>query len=309
MNSFDAELKKLREQISRSEQLKKRLQSLYPLREQLTAREQELREIRVEEQDDVDRLEGRSLARYFYSLTGGLEERLDRERMEARAAAVKHDAVLNELRDLEEDISDTESELSSLRGCEERYDAVLERKAEALKQSGSPVAEKLRALERRAAFLERQLRETDEAISAGRHALSIADNVIDSLSSASTWSMVDVFSDSILADAIKYGSIDDAQRSMEELNVALRRFGTELGDVGGRIDVGMDSFLGFADVFFDNIFTDLAVRSHISASLDSAELTHRRIETALSRLYDLRTQCANESERLENEYDNTVTGA
>ena len=49
-----------------------------------------------------------------------------------------------------------------------------------------------------------------------------------SLSSASTWSTIDIFSDSFLADVVKYGRIDDAQRAMEQLRIALRRFGTEL---------------------------------------------------------------------------------
>ena len=94
MNSFDAELARLRGEIARSEQLKKRLQSLYPRRDSLASQEAELREIRLEEDEDVQALEGRSLARYFYSLMGSLDERLDREREEAHAAAVDNAGLL-----------------------------------------------------------------------------------------------------------------------------------------------------------------------------------------------------------------------
>ena len=122
MDGFDSELARLRAQIARSEQLRARLRDLYPRREQLAAQEEELREKRVDEQEDVDRLEAKSLARYFFTLTGSLDERLDRERAEAREAAVRHDALLEELRDVEEDIAESESELAGLSGCEQQYD-------------------------------------------------------------------------------------------------------------------------------------------------------------------------------------------
>ena len=90
MDNFDMELARLRDEVSRSEQLRRRLGSMRSQRETLAAREAELRAARIEEAEDVEGLEGRSLARFIYSLTGSLEERLDRERAEAREAAVRH---------------------------------------------------------------------------------------------------------------------------------------------------------------------------------------------------------------------------
>lgn len=309
MDGFDSELARLRAQIARSEQLRARLRDLYPRREQLAAQEEGLREKRVDEQEDVDRLEAKSLARYFFTLTGSLDERLDRERAEAREAAVRHDALLEELRDVEEDIAESESELAGLRGCEQQYDELIDRKAEALKRSGSPIAGRLRDLEAQSAMLERRRRETEEAIRAGQEAYGAAEDVVRALSGASTWGVVDMFSDSFLADMAKYSRIDEAQRAMERLRVALRRFDTELADVGGGIDVRVESFLGFADVFFDNIFTDLAVSSRIQNSLASAQETERRIELSLNRLGTLRADCLSERERFEAEYESLVERA
>ena len=307
--NYDEEIRRLRSEIARAGQLKIRLESLYRQRKELGEREAELRSRRVEEQDDVDRLEGRSLARYFYTLLGSLDEKLDAERAGARAAAVEHDAVLAELEDVNAAVGEAEGELAVLSGCEERYDKAVSAKAEYLKKSGSPLADRLRGIEKRAAYNERQTRETDEAIRAGEAACAAAERVVKSLSSASTWSTIDIFSDSFLADVVKYGRIDDAQRAMEQLRIALRRFGTELADVGGRLETGMGDLLTFADIFFDNIFTDFAVSSRINRALYEAREVEERVQRSLSSLHALRGRLETEAAELEKEYEGIVTSA
>ncbi len=307
--NYDEEIRRLRSEIARAGQLKIRLESLYRQRKELSGREAELRSRRVEEQDDVDRLEGRSLARYFYTLLGSLDEKLDAERAGARAVAVEHDAVLAELEDVNAAVGEAEGELAGLSGCEERYDKAVSAKAEYLKKSGSPLADRLRGIEKRAAYNERQTRETDEAIRAGEAACAAAERVVKSLSSASTWSTIDIFSDSFLADVVKYGRIDDAQRAMEQLRIALRRFGTELADVGGRLETGMGDLLTFADIFFDNIFTDFAVSSRINRALYEAREVEERVQRSLSSLHALRGRLETEAAELEKEYEGIVTSA
>ena len=307
--NYDEEIRRLRSEIARAGQLKIRLESLYRQRKELGEREAELRSRRVEEQDDVDWLEGRSLARYFYTLLGSLDEKLDAERAGARAAAVEHDAVLAELEDVNAAVGEAEGELAGLSGCEERYDKAVSAKAEYLKKSGSPLADRLRGIEKRAAYNERQTRETDEAIRAGEAACAAAERVVKSLSSASTWSTIDIFSDSFLADVVKYGRIDDAQRAMEQLRIALRRFGTELADVGGRLETGMGDLLTFADIFFDNIFTDFAVSSRINRALYEAHEVEERVQRSLSSLHALRVRLETEAAELEKEYEGLVTSA
>ena len=130
-----------------------------------------------------------------------------------------------------------------------------------------------------------------------------------SLSSASTWSTIDIFSDSFLADVVKYGRIDDAQRAMEQLRIALRRFGTELADVGGRLETGMGDLLTFADIFFDNIFTDFAVSSRINRALYEAHEVEERVQRSLSSLHALRVRLETEAAELEKEYEGLVTSA
>ena len=309
MDKQDNEIAKYRAEIARSEQLRARLESMSARREALAAREEALREAREEESGDVERLEGRSLARYIYSLTGSLEDRLERERMEARAAAVKHDAVRGELEDLDADIEESLEELRALSGCEERYEAAIEARAESLKAAGSPAGERLRMLERELEEVERRLRETDEAIRAGREAESAAMYAEGNLESASDWGTLDLFTDSVIVSLAKHSRVDEAQWQLERLRVAIRRFSTELDDVGQVIDVQTGDFIGFADVFFDGFIFDLAMNSRIDSSLQSVRDTLTRIQGALGRLLRLREECEREHERLSAEYERLVTGA
>ena len=70
----------------------------------------------------------------------------------------------------------------------------------------------------------------------------------------------------LMADLAKYEELDDAQEQIEQLQVELRRFKTELSDVeiAADLQVTVDSFLKFADFFFDGLFADWAVLDHIN---------------------------------------------
>ena len=187
MTYYDEKLQQLQEQMARSKQLEAMIKELRNQRDSLAAQVRELESIKLEEQADVDRLEGRSLAAFFYNVIGKMDEQLDKERQEAYAARVKYDAAARELEGVEADLRRYESELSALRGCEHRYDEVLKEKADAIKAAGGSNGEEILKLEERNAFLESQKKELQEAISAGNAALSITQQVLSSLDSAEGW--------------------------------------------------------------------------------------------------------------------------
>ena len=134
--------------------------------------------------------------------------------------------------------------------------------------------------------------------------------VLDSLSSASTWGLVDMVSDSFFSDMIKYSHIDEAQSRIEALQAQLRRFGTELRDVDGSgmgLNIQIDGFLTFADYFFDNFFVDMAVNSRIDRAAQEAEAVLARIRSTLANLEAMRDDTAAEAGRLDREYEQLVT--
>lgn len=238
------------------------------------------------ERKDVDRLEGRSLTAFFYLLTGQKEEKLDRERREYYAARVKYDTARRELNAIEQDIECTEEDLRDLSDCELRYVRVIEQKRIAIENAGTAVSEELLEKEQNLAFLRAQEQELEEAITAGTTALRTANDVVNSLKNAESLGLFDVLGGGFLTDYAKHETLDEAQKNVEELQIALQKFNKELSDVKIRsqMQVGMDQLLKFADIFFDNLLTDLTVLENIKQSRKQVDQTRDQILGILRQL-------------------------
>lgn len=311
MTYYDEKLQQLQEQMARSKQLEAMIKELRNQRDSLTAQVRELESIKLEEQADVDRLEGRSLAAFFYNVIGKMDEQLDKESQEAYAARVKYDAAARELEGVEADLRRYESELSALRGCEHRYDEVLKEKADAIKAAGGSNGEEILKLEERNAFLESQKKELQEAISAGNAALSTTQQVLSSLDSAEGWGTWDLFGGGLVADLAKHSHLDEAQGAIEQLQSQLRRFKTELADVTIQADmqVNVDGFLRFADYFFDGLFADWAVLDKINQSQSQVQNTKSQIASVLSRLDSMMRTLEQEQVQIKSKLDTLVRDA
>jgi len=309
MTNYDEQLQQLRQQVSRRNHLENTLRELRSQQKELSARVSQLETVKISEQADVDRLEGRSLAAFFYNVVGKMDEKLDQERQEAYAAAVKYDAAYRELLVVNDDIRFHEEELSRLADCQAQYDALLTEKLELLKRSGTAAADEIFAKESRITYLEQQMDEIDEAIAAGNYALNAAQMVMSSLDSAQGWGTFDLLGGGLLADMAKHSHLDDAQRKIEQLQIALRRFKTELADVASiqvTAQVNIDGFLRFADYFFDNLFTDWAVMDKISQSKGQVNDTIHQVRNVMTRLNGMMAADQAEWKRLHDEIDSIV---
>lgn len=312
MSMYDEELQRLHRETERKRQLEVMTADLRAQKGQLTEKTAELERSKLAEQADVDRLEGHSLAAFFYGVIGKMDEKLTKERAEAYAARVKYDAAARELAAVEEDLERKEAELAQLAGCEARYQETLRRKQEALKESGSPAAGEILRLEQRISGLESQEKEIWEAVSAGQEALATADRILQSLDSADGWATWDLFGGGLIADLAKHDHLDNAQAAVEQLQVQLRRFRTELVDVGdiqADLHVSIDGFLRFADFFFDGLFADWAVMDQISKSQQQVQSTRGQIAQVLSRLEEMLHGAQAEQSAAQTELDALVLGA
>lgn len=286
MTGFDEKLRELQAQVARQEKLRAVVEELYRRIEQLEERERELASIRAREQADVDRLEGRTLAAFFCGLTGSKEERLEQERQEARAAAVKHDAVVRQLDDAREELRVRRNELDGLSGCEGRYQDTLREKAQAVKGADPVRGAEILRLEEEIGRLDRQSVELAEAVAAGERAREQVDRVLDHLGSAEGFGTWDLLGGGFFVDMAKHSELDQAQGEIEQLQLCLDRFRTELADVTIRADmqVQIDGFLRFADYFFDGLFADWAVMDRIQQAKSRVSDTRAQIEQVLVRL-------------------------
>lgn len=308
MNHYDEQLRELQAQCTRKKKLEASAAELRTQRDTYRLRAQELEQSFQQEQADVDRLEGRSLSAFFYNVIGKMDEKLTQEKQEAYAARVKYDAAARELAGIEEDLHRCEAELESLQGCESRYEAVLKEKIQAVKKAGGDVAEQILKLEERTAYLESQKRELEEAVSAGRAALTTADQIAGSLDSAEGWGTWDLFGGGLISDLAKHSHLDDAQASVEFLQSQLRRFKTELADVTISADfqVNIDGFLRVADYLFDGIFADWTVLDQIHQSQAQIQDTRSQICNVLDYLHALMDRTAAEQADLRHELEELV---
>lgn len=312
MENYNERLEQLREKMARRRRLNAEVSTLEERRASLAQRVQQLKEETYKEQLDVDQLENFSAAKLFYQIVGKLDERLEKEQAELYAAALRYDSARQELQSVESELDSRRRELSLLEGCEREYERLLAEKARVLREDpNSPSARRLLALEERQAQLSAREKELNEAIRAGYDALSDIGTIEESLSSAEGWGTWDVFGGGLISDMAKYSHLDEAQRQINTLQRSLSRFRTELADVDIRMDIQIevDSFLRFADYFFDNIFTDWAVLDRIRNTQSQVQQAGGSVRTIVSRLERSLEQCRQDSQQTAQERKDFLVNA
>ena len=280
----------LQQKVAKMPLLESKLYELHTQRRQYDNQVISLRVAFRKEQEDVEKLEGRSLTNYFYQVIGKLDDKLDQERKEAYAAKVKLDAAERELAGIESDIKEIQEQITDVLVAEARYKDALELKRRQLKDSGTQVADQILSMEERIASLQAQKQEIKEAISAGFSARSTADRILSEIEDADGWNTWDILGGGgIITHMAKHSHLDEAQDLVQELQSQLRRFKTELADIqiSANMQVNIDGFLRFADYFFDGLFADWAVGDKISQSLSSVSNTKSEINRMLDKLNDM----------------------
>lgn len=308
MTDFDKQIQQAQEQMARKVHLERVVNSLADQRRELDRRIISLRVEMRDEQADVEKLERSSLTNFFYSLMGKLEDKLEIERQQAQAAAMKHDAAVRDLAALDADLSRYRQELYALAGCDRRYKQLIEDKRSLLKQAGSPVSDRILELTDQIGQCDRSIRELDEAVTAGRRAKSTANGVLSKLDTALDYSTWDMAGGGLFADLAKHEILDEAQDLVNTLQVDLRRFKTELSHVSvtADIQVTVDGFLHFADYFFDGLFVDWAVRDRIREAQSRVQSTVYQIEHVMNQLNVKRAEMLTRQTVLQTQIDDLV---
>jgi hypothetical protein len=296
-----AELARLSAQNERKNKVEYMLKSLHAKEADLSRQEQILKSALIKEEADVKRLQKTTAASILYSMLGKIDDKLNKEQQEAFAAKLKYDAVARELDDCWTRINELQGEQASLSDCAGQFDRVFAELQELLRADPA-YAGRICELERQRGLAAGQIKELDEAISAGNAAMGHIEAVESSLGSAEGWGTWDLLGGGLISDMAKHSKLDEAQAAAEDLQVSLSRFHTELADV--RIDahmqaVNVDGFLRFADYFFDGLIADWSVLSRIHASQESVLQVRRQVGDALMKLAGLKKARAAEKAALD----------
>lgn len=295
-------LSELQQDMYQERQIENRIRTLEKRCNQLEDTVSDLKFAKEKEEEDVEKMQGRSLAVLFHKILGKQQEMLDKEQLEAYEAAVKYDAAVRELEAVKQSLNALRDEKMELQGSEDRYKRALRERIDELRRQKDTGGEKMTQIQEHKGELRKQQREVEEAEAAGRSALSIAESILDSLDSAKSWSTWDLIGGGgLVSDLVKHGHLDEAQDKVEDLQIALSRFHTELMDVEipTSFDVRVDGFLKFADFFFDGLLADWMVRDRIQGSREQVEEARRSIEKIMDQLRSIGHQIEGELQRLE----------
>ncbi|KQY64713.1 MULTISPECIES: hypothetical protein [unclassified Nocardioides] len=246
------------------------------LRERLTGLEQDLAvatravaEARArleDERADVAKLESFSPTRILAGLKGERVERLEREKAEQQQAEYATATAEARESQLEAECADVRQRLQGLGDVEENWQRVLAEKEAWIPTVDPQVGASLADLATRVGALRNEERELAEADQAGQQAFRALNEAAELLGSAQSWSTYDTFfGGGLISDLQKHQRLDDATNRLRAADGALRRLATELNDVGVAPvgDVGISDLTKTFDVWFDNFFSDLAVRDRI----------------------------------------------
>lgn len=281
---------------------------------QARAAEQEVadrRTILADETEDVERLESFSLTRIWATLKGSRDTDLDRETAERdaeRYAVAEAEARLEVAR---RDVASVEAQLRQLGDVEADYEAALKAKEQWLTGTGAPAASDLaRIAEERGALLAEDT-EAREAHAAGLAARDLLLHAQQLLGSAQSWSTWDTFGGGgMFSDMMKYDKLDQVSAVLRQVDQALDRFSRELADVGMQAvrGVEIDGLTRAFDVFFDNFFSDLAVRRRIQDAGARVNEAVGAVERVLQRLESRGKEIAARLGQLDEERSKLLAG-
>ncbi len=300
---INVQLEEAMQKVCRRRKLSSMLEELMEQQKRLKLKLEEYQALLEKENADVEQLERKSLPHLFYSILGRLGERVEEERKEALAAALKYDQAAAELAQIENRIKELEEELVQYRSCQNEYDSLYEKKREMILASYSEAGQRLLELSSQLMGLKNNRKEIDEAIAAGNEVMEHINNALNSLESAEGWGTFDLIGGGLISDLAKHSHIDDAKAEAGLIQTKLSGFRTELADVriSNGITFSMDEFGKFADFFFDGLIADWCMQSRIHESLASVCNVRDQVQEVLVKLNNMKAGNLENEKKLEQE--------
>jgi hypothetical protein len=239
------------------------------------------------EERDVERLQKLSWSRTLSALRGSHSTDLERETAERDAARYEADVAESRALTDQREVESLLSRRGELGDVEAAYAAALGAKEEWLAGRDHTLAARLREIADERGRLGAEDRENREAFEAGRRAHQHLSDAAASLDSARSWSSWDTFGGGgLFSDAMKYDRLDAVGQDLRQADTALRSFTDELADVHlpavRSLEIG--SMTTTFDVWFDNIFSDWAVRDRIVEAGERVQVALTEVARVLDRL-------------------------
>jgi len=289
LEEIDQQISDYQQQLAEKFYVKSRLPSV---KVQLEKKEKELKELSKrlkKEQKDVKKLETFTLQCLWARATKSIDEKLDKERREAIEAEWKYDEARGQIDLLKEDQGQLTQKLNTIEHAEQKVEKLLEMKLQMIlnEQAYHPMENELKQHYEEKQRIQIELKETKEAQNAAKDYLQCVKRLVDQLNSASNWGTADLIGGGMISSMVKHQHLDNVRQSIQSLKYHQQKLNKELQDIGqslGDENLGISSFEHFADVFFDNIFTDISVQRKIDNSLTQARKAQIALQKMLNNL-------------------------
>ncbi|MFZ5352351.1 MAG: hypothetical protein ACOZCL_06445 [Bacillota bacterium] len=253
---------------------------------------------------DVEHLEKGSLSATIFKLIGMYEGKLTKEAEEMLSSKMEYDKAAARVKELYNERNELTDRITILNQEKSMFETEIKKREELIKSRiASEAFVKLKQLESEQELLSVQMVETNEAIKAAKRVIHTSGNVIKHLESAENWATFDIWTrGGIFSHMAKYNHIDEAQSESNRLLSQLKDLHKELADVqflGFEGFAGIDSGTRVIDFWFDNIFTDLNVRSRIREDNETMRRLRSEIILIIEKLENNKAKLYNDMNDIE----------
>lgn len=234
----------------------------------------------IKEQRDVEKLEKGSSVSFFLKLFGKLEEKIEKEEIEALDAKHKYESTQYEINNVKVSILNLKDEIKDYDKLVKEYEALWKQKERELLNSSSFKKQEYVNSTEKLAYLKVLDKELKEAVNAGDSLIEVLEEAKKEFESAKSWGTLDMFGGGVMSSMIKRGHIENANRVLNEVQYLVKSFKKELNDVNISLDMKYVSgdFSDMTDIFFDNFFSDIMVQDKINNALNNVNRTLRVVE-------------------------------
>jgi hypothetical protein len=297
----------LQDSIRELEQIRKIKEYTAELHQRLTAEQAALDAMEKtleKEQRDVETLEREGLTSMFRKFLGDREEKLDKEREEYLKASLRYNELFKSV-----GLIRYELDLLTKKGQTEdmvarRVEVQMKMREEEIIQLDPLTGAELRSLHEQSDRLQKYAVEVDEAFNAGSEALNFVSRAEYFLREAQGWGQRDMWGGGRRGTGyMKHQAIDQARNMAAESRHALIRFTNELKDVFKdlqfQVNMDIEEFNKFGDIFFDNIISDYLAQQKINKALMNVSSTRQQVEQILGQLEQEKGNIKSKSEQLE----------
>ncbi len=239
----------------------------------------------AEEKADVEKLENEGFTTSLLKLLGRHEGKLSKEQEEYLKAKLSYEQQTYEQNEMLGQLTNLNQRIEETTKAMNAYQEALKLKLslfDSLPQ-GAPERAVFEKLSLKEQAINAQCTELEEAIVACNSAIATKDEALKLLESAEGWATWDAWAGGgLLTDMVKYEKLDGVQVAFKKLQSDMNLLKREMADVDVQINYELsqiDETTKMFDIWFDNFFTDMKVKSQILAQIEalkvlSNELTH-----------------------------------